>query len=259
MPIRRVTEPALIAPLFAGWTDTLVRSALEGHMGAAYTNDEGTAAQIISGDFVFLAGDAACAEAIALVTHLPEGLGGNMLLLSARDIAWLTVAQTAWGDRAVPGKRFAFRKDVHHFDLLRLRAYSETLPQGVSLAAMDSALYRLALEAEWSRDLVSLFVDEADFITRGLGVMALENGMPVAGAASYAVYSGGIEVEIDTRPDQRRRGLARACGASLILACLKRELFPSWDAANPASAALAEQLGYVPDGSYPILVVTPHP
>ena len=39
----------------------------------------------------------------------------------------------------------------------------------------------------------------------------------MAGASSYTVYDGGIEIEIDTRPDVRRLGLALACGARLIL------------------------------------------
>ncbi|MCE5342709.1 MAG: GNAT family N-acetyltransferase [Eubacteriales bacterium] len=259
MLITRVAEPAQIAHLFAGWPDTLIRSMLEGCTGEAYANVGYTAAQIVNGDFAFLAGDASCAEAAALAAHIPDGFGRNALLLSARDADWLAVAEAAWGNRAMLGERYAFCKDVHHFDPSKLRAFTEMLPPGVRLAPVNSALYRRALDAEWSRDLVNQFRDEADFLARGLGVMALEDAELVAGAASYAVFSAGIEVEIDTRPDRRRRGLARACGAALILTCLQRGLFPAWDAANLASAALAEQLGYVPAGSYPILVITLHP
>lgn len=46
------------------------------------------------------------------------------------------------------------------------------------------------------------------------------------------------------RAEYRRRGLASICGAKLILECLNRNLYPSWDAQNEASAALAEKLGY---------------
>ncbi len=34
------------------------------------------------------------------------------------------------------------------------------------------------------------------------------------------------------------------CGAKLILECLKREWYPSWDAQNKWSVSLAEKLGY---------------
>ena len=78
----------------------------------------------------------------------------------------------------------------------------------------------------------------------GLGVAVLKGGELVAGASSYSTYDKGIEIEIDTREDHRRKGLAYACGAKLILECQKRDLYPSWDAQNKWSVALAEKLGY---------------
>ena len=80
--------------------------------------------------------------------------------------------------------------------------------------------------------------------------MALYNNELVSGASSYTSYEGGIEIEIDTRKDHRRRGLAYACGARLILECLDRGLYPSWDAQNLWSVALAEKLGYHFDHEY---------
>lgn len=64
------------------------------------------------------------------------------------------------------------------------------------------------------------------------------------GASSYSAYLGGIEIEIDTKKEYRRKGLASVCGARLILECISRDLYPSWDAQNLWSAALAEKLGY---------------
>ena len=49
---------------------------------------------------------------------------------------------------------------------------------------------------------------------------------------------------------------ALACGAKLILECEKRGLYPSWDAHNPASAALAQKLGYHMEKEYPAYVVS---
>ena len=66
----------------------------------------------------------------------------------------------------------------------------------------------------------------------------------LAGASSYSTYKEGIEIGIDTREDHRRKGLAYACGAKLILECLKKGIYPSWDAQNKWSVALAEKLGY---------------
>ena len=46
-----------IAPLFAGWEETMIWSCLQGVMGRAVWNQGRTAAAIISGDFSFLAGE----------------------------------------------------------------------------------------------------------------------------------------------------------------------------------------------------------
>ena len=80
--------------------------------------------------------------------------------------------------------------------------------------------------------------------------MILKDGEPVSGASSYSGYRGGIEIEIDTRKDFRRKGLAFVCGAKLILECLDRGWYPSWDAHNLWSVALAEKLGYHFDHEY---------
>ena len=80
--------------------------------------------------------------------------------------------------------------------------------------------------------------------------MAMKGQKIVSGASSYSSYKDGIEIEIDTHKDYRRKGLAYACGAKLILACLEKGWYPSWDAHNKASVALAEKLGYHFDHAY---------
>ncbi|MBW4622041.1 MAG: GNAT family N-acetyltransferase [Cyanosarcina radialis HA8281-LM2] len=51
----------------------------------------------------------------------------------------------------------------------------------------------------------------------------------------------------------RRRGLARAVAAAMVLYCLDRGLEPCWDAANEPSSALARQLGFRSMGKYEAL------
>ncbi|MDD7444180.1 MAG: GNAT family N-acetyltransferase, partial [Clostridiales bacterium] len=89
------------------------------------------------------------------------------------------------------------------------------------------------------------------FSAHGIGCAVLFGDTVVSGASSYSYYSGGIEIEIDTRADFRRRGLALACGARLILECLDRGLYPSWDAQNLGSLSLAKKLGYEFSHEYP--------
>ena len=168
------------------------------------------------------------------------------------DLPWPEARRTvrSKGEKVVDFPA-APREEPERFDRERLARMAEALPEGVRLAPIGEEWYPALMARSWSRDLCGNFRDGADFVRRGLGVVALRAGEPVAGAASYAVCGNGIEVEIDTDPRFRRRGLARACGAKLILDCLDRGLFPGWDAHDRRSLALAEQLGYRLDRPYP--------
>lgn len=245
MAIFSVTDMARIAPLYAPWPECMPRATLDGCMGEAWANAACTAAQVFVGGFSFLAGDAACPEAAELAAHLPQSHAGGEYYIASHEPEWEPVIEGALGERAVRGWRYAIRKDIDHFDPEHLAQLAQALPEGYTLAAIDGYLYRMALANEWSRDLVSQFADEADYLRRGIGMAALHAGELVAGASSYVVFRGGIEIEIDTRLDHRRRGLATACGAALVQTCLARGLYPSWDAYSTASVALAEKLGYV--------------
>lgn len=74
----------------------------------------------------------------------------------------------------------------------------------------------------------------------------------VAGASSYTRYKEGIEIQIDTKRDHRRKGLALVCAAKLILECMDRKWYPSWDAHNLGSLALEKKLGYRYDKEYDV-------
>lgn len=237
-----MTDLERIAPLFDGWQETMVWSCLQGIMGRADWNREYTAARITSGDFCFFAGrpDRTLVET------------ASAPILAARTEEWHGLIEEVWGRRAVRETRYAILKEPDVFDTGKLAAYAAALPEGYALRMVDEALVPALLAEAWSRDFCSAFDSPADFTRRGLGVVATYDGVPVAGAGSYCVYRGGIEIEIDTRADHRRRGLATACGARLILECLERGLYPSWDAIDLRSAALAEKLGYHRGEPYPV-------
>ena len=235
------------AALFRGWADKpMVRAALEGAMGRIVAGGEpARSARLEIGDFAFFAGEADRALA----------QGGTASILVPGGPAWEALLEEVRGDAFAPWTRYAMPPPPA-FDRGRLGRYTAALPPGYALRPMDGALYRQAMGADWSRDLCALFAGEGDYLARGIGMAVVREGRLAAGASSYAVCRGGIEIEIDTRPDCRRRGLALACGAALILACLARGLEPGWDAHDPRSAALAQKLGYRPGKAYPVRIKT---
>lgn len=234
-----LTNPAPAAPLFGDWPETMLWSCLQGVMGGVWADDPQApcSAMAALGDFAFLAGRPSAA--LLKAAPCPHG----MILLVPRAPGW-EAAMAAAFRRCRAVTRYATRKEPDAFDRDRLRRAAACLPAGYSLRPIDAALYEVCARREWSRDLVSNFRDAAHYQSLGLGVVALYRGEPVAGASSYSRYRTGIEIEIDTCEEHRRQGLAAACGAQLILNCLDRGLYPSWDAQNKASLALAEKLGY---------------
>lgn len=237
-----------VKTLFDGWEETMIRSCLERVMGTVYV-DGGTvpvSAAAAAGDFCFLAGEPDGALLAASV-----GEGREFVILVPRHEGWSRLIEAVCGDRARRITRYAMKKEPEVFDRGHLERLAAALPEGCELRMMDEPLFHLCREQEWSRDFVANYRDYGMYQALGLGVAALMDGELVSGASSYTSYRGGIEIEVDTREDVRRRGLACACAARLILECMERGLYPSWDAHNLASVALAEKLGYHLDYPYP--------
>ena len=257
-----VGEAALnrVAPLFANWEETLIWTALQGMMGrvwtaGAYDGNQPKVACCQTGDFVFPAGDASCPEAEMLLKSLRTHLGDRFAILTPQNDAWSEQIRQVFGDQVKAGERYAICKDAHAFDRVHLSSLAETLPAGVTLVPIAGKVYDQVMAEGWSCDFCSQFDGKEDFANRGLGIAALYQEQVIGGASSYIRYREGIEIEVDTRADWRRRGIATACCARLILTCLERGWYPSWDAANRESVALAEKLGYREKGAYPVWFV----
>jgi hypothetical protein len=71
------------------------------------------------------------------------------------------------------------------------------------------------------RALIYNFRTHEEFITQAVGMGILHRGRFVSGAAAAAVGGRKIQIEIQTHREFRRRGLARAVAAALILYCLE--------------------------------------
>lgn len=242
-----------IASLFGGWDETLLWSCLQGYMGEAWANDSKApaSAQIIIGDFCFFAG----VPDITLVKNIPASFPSKLILMIPQTEPWAELIEQTYPGKFKRSLRYAIKKEPNILDRNRLQRYIDALPPGFVLSMMDETLYHKAKAETWSRDLCSQFPTWASFQEHGIGVMARYGDTPVSGAASYTVYDKGIEIEVDTEPTFRRKGLALACCAMLILACLDRGLYPSWDAHDLRSVALAEKLGYHLDKEYTTYIV----
>jgi len=224
-----------IAPLFDGWQEAVIWSYLEGHMGEAFADDieSPRSACIVLGDFAFFGGE----PNADLIRRI------DIPILTPQNDAWAKMIERTLGSAVTKSERYAIEKTRGIFNREHLLRLAKA-PDGYTLRLFDRDLCTQAMENDWSRDFCANYRDADHFLSHGLGIAAVQNGTLVAGASSYCHFDGGIEVEIVTREDHRRKGLATACGAALILACLDRDLYPSWDARTLHSVALAQKLGY---------------
>lgn len=231
--------------LFQYTDETLVLSFLQGHMGSGWCDqiENPTCAQIIIGDFIFFAGDYQSSVAPLLVQNLPPSRGNEWILMIPENEGWEVLIESCYPSQSHRFHRFATKKDTI-FDQERLQSFTDQLPEEYQLVRMNKPLYYKCQEIPWLKDLCSQFPTAEDYLARGIGFCVLQGDNIVGGVSSYTIYSEGLEIEIDIAKEHRRKGLATTCAARMILECLNQGKYPSWDAANEKSIALAKKLGY---------------
>lgn len=231
-----------VSALFEGWQETLIYSCLQGIMGHIYVTDleNPKSAAALVGSFAFYAGK----PDRKLLEDKPEGF----VIMVPQDETWAMLIEECF-PHAKRVARYAIRKDTK-FDKEALQRNVKSIPSGYELAEIDAELYEKCLQNPISADFVSAFENKARFLKLGRGMVILKDGEIVAGASSYTRYKEGIEIEVDTLENERRKHLATIACSALILQCLEENLYPSWDAQNMNSVRLAEKLGYEFDYEY---------
>ncbi len=241
--ISKIEDTFKVRALFENWQETMIWSCLQGVMGDIYTDniEHPASAVAVLGDFCFLAGE----PKKELVLFLTK----DFMIMVPQNHRWEDMIEKCYGKHAKKVTRYAMKKEPDIFQEEKLKK-AMAVSSEYSLNRIDETLFYLCREQKWSRDFVSQYVNYEMYQKFGVGIVALKENEIVAGASSYSSYRNGIEIEIDTKTEYRRKGLAYACGAGLILECRKRNLYPSWDAQNLWSVALAEKLGYHFDYEY---------
>jgi hypothetical protein len=218
----------------------VVAAVIEGGMGRALADAQAEPLAVL--DFHLLAGDPLHANVPLLFKQLQPG---NVVI--APTPAWGQLVAATYPDALTVYRREAFQTE--QFDVDQLRAFCQALPSGFELRQVrPEEVAQFATDLD--RALIYNFRSHEEYITRGVGMGILHQGRFVSGASSAAIGGGKFEIEIQTRREFRRRGLARAVAATLILYGLEHGLEACWDAANEPSSALARQLGFHSTGKY---------
>ncbi len=246
--IQKVSNTDSVRALFGDWQETVIWSCLANTMGDLYADnlEQPGSVMAILGDFCYLAGK----PAEVLAAFKPDWHDKDFIIMVPQNRAWGEMIEKVWGKKAKKVTRYALKKESGVFDLEKLQRAVDALPEEYTLKMIDEELYSQTRALEWCCDWTAQYNTSEEFKVHALGAVVLRDGEPVSGASTYSHYPGGIEIEIDTREDYQRKGLAYVCAAKLILECEKRGLYPSWDARTRISVHLAEKLGYCFAGEY---------
>jgi GNAT superfamily N-acetyltransferase len=235
-----------LAPLFQNcrYDRVLIDSVLEGLFGSAFADSAGrpTVARLDSGAFTLLAGNPRADAAQALLRLAPIDY------VTPQNDPWRRLLREEFGDRisALPFTDFS----PAALDPVRLEKLIATLPPAFELGKIDGPLAERLPADTGNAYFFENYASVDDFLGRGAGYVILYGGSVVSAAAAMAQSSRAIDVEIETVPDFRKRGLGTVVGAKLVSHCLARGIEPRWLAANAASERLALKLGYVRGETY---------
>lgn len=252
MNFYKVENKHIIEPLFKNMHHTLLQTYWQEKIGIAYTDNlfRPSSALINIGCFFFFAG----IPNLDILRFKPNQYSEEYAILIATNEKWHALIENIYQGSCEKITRYSFSENTR-FDIEKLQSMISTLPQDYQLQRIDNKCYRNIVRSKWAKDLCSNFASYSEFEKSGLGFVILKNNVIVSGASSYLVYDNGIEIEVDTREDERRNGLALICCAKLILSCLENHIYPNWDAHNQQSLKLATKLGYKFDRAYQAYVV----
>ncbi|HHY2676092.1 GNAT family N-acetyltransferase [Bacillus toyonensis] len=236
-----------LVSMFEDFNNVILLSYLQGHMGRAWVNnlENPTVAQVTVGIFTFYTGDPNVKETEELLRNIPE-----KMLVIVNSEEWKKRLETFYERKIDKFLRYKFKRNSEFFNRSKLQSFISTLPKGYELRRIDEHIANNSTLHKLSEDFTSQFQSVEDYLNRGIGYSILYNGEVICGASSYSIYDKGIEIEVATDLNHRRKGLATVVSAALILDCLEKGKYPNWDAANTTSAKLAEKLGYVFDKAY---------
>lgn len=234
--------------------DSCIFSVLEGVMGRAFaaSRENGTMTVLLLGNFAYLSGDRnvfSQEAANQLIQDIYQIKDSSCTYLVPQNDQWKEYFLHQ--DQFQAMERYSLNQmNPSDFDVSGLRQLAGQLPREYRFAKMDDAIARQAMSKAWSKDFVGNFLSVKDFLEKGIGIAVMKGEELVSAASSYAVYSKGIEVDIATKQDYRRLGLASMCSAAFMLSCIQNNKIVHWDAANKTSLAIAKKLGFTFYGEY---------
>lgn len=221
------------------------KSVLDGLMGEAYTDnlENPTIAYLLVRQYCFINGDSNSELAKQVLQTLPK----TCKRIIAND-DWNNVIESIYNDFE-KSNRYSLKKEKDIFKKQKLKEFCENLNSEYEVKTIDERIYKL-IKAD-DEDPKQMKITD-DYMNKGIGVCCFRDDEIVGICSSNIVYKDGIEINIRVKEGYKHKGIGTAMASKLILMCLEKGIYPSWDAANLTSLELAKKLGYNYDSEYTI-------
>lgn len=219
------------------------KSVLDGLMGEAYTDniEKPTIAYLLVRQYCFINGNSKSNLAKQVIKNLPKTC---TRIIANSD--WYDVIENTYS-KFEKSKRYSLKKELNVFDKEKLKKYSESLSNEYKIKVIDKEIYNLIKND--NKDPLDMKITD-DYLNRGIGVCCFKENEIVGICSSNIIYKDGIEINIRVKQEYKHKGIGTAIASKLILICIEKGLYPSWDAANLNSLDLAKKLGYNFDSEY---------
>ncbi len=213
--------------------------ALDQGRGNLWTNslESPTVARLQLAIINALAGDSTSPDAEEIVRIIEP-----MQLVFGPDDEWTGLIKEIWGERmGIQPRTLLSPKSL---DLDNLRNLRKKIPSEYTLERMDLETIK-GVDKRRAMHIPTFFGSSEDFFKMGIAYCIKHEGKVVSMASTFTPFTDEFEIQVDTlNPEHRRKGLATAVSAALMVHALENGLVPHWDAANEASIDLALKLGY---------------
>lgn len=242
----------LMEAFTSAFHDTTSYTVIQGIGGSAWVDniEQPRTAITLFGDFCILAGEPVGDGVEEQLMEILDSSNKTWSLFVGESEEWIKFFRKSSMFYESERYRLSAKKDS--FDRKLLQGYVDALPSEFMIEPINEKWYDRVLREEWSADLCSNFSSKEEYLEHGVGFVITSGDTHVAGVSTYSYYDKGIEIEIDTKEEYRKKGFATVLGAKMVLACLEKGLYPSWEAANLISAKVAEKLGYKFETPYPV-------
>lgn len=213
------------------------KSVLDGLMGEAYTDnlETPTIAYLLVRQYCFINGDSKSELAKQVLKTIP-----NTCKRIIANSDWNDIIESTYNNFE-KNKRYSLKKEKNIFDKQQLQEFSEILNNEYEIKVIEEKIYDLIKDD--NKDPLDMKITD-DYLNRGIGVCCFRDDEIVGICSSNIIYKDGIEINIRVKEGYKHKGIGTAMASKLILMCLEKGIYPSWDAANLTSLQLAKKLGY---------------